>query len=48
MDAAAVATITSAVSFTTIITGIGAVAAACALVYVAVKGARMLLSMIRG
>lgn len=48
MDAAAVTAITSAVNFSTIVTGIGAVAAAVAVVYIAVKGARMLLGMIRG
>ncbi len=48
MDAATVTTITSAVDFGTIVTGIGAIAAAVALVYIAAKGARMLLSAIRG
>jgi hypothetical protein len=48
MDAATVTAITSAVDFTTIVTGIGTVAAAVVVVYMAVKGAKMLLSMIRG
>lgn len=48
MDAAAVTAITSAVNFGTIVTGIGTIAAAVALVYIAVKGAKMLLGMIRG
>jgi hypothetical protein len=48
MDAAAVTAITSAVDFGTIITGIGAIAAAVALVLISVKGAKMLLGMIRG
>lgn len=48
MDAAAVAAITNAVTFDTIVVGIGAIAAAVALVLISVKGARMLLGMIRG
>lgn len=47
MDAATVATITGAVDFATIVTGIGTVAAAVGVVYVAVRGARMLLGMVR-
>jgi hypothetical protein len=47
MDAAAVTAITSSVDFATVVTGIGAIAAAVAIVLVAVKGARMLLGMIR-
>jgi hypothetical protein len=48
MDAAAVTAISSAVDFGTVITGIGAIAAAVALVLISVKGAKMLLGMIRG
>jgi hydroxyethylthiazole kinase-like sugar kinase family protein len=48
MDSATVATITGAVDYATIITGIGTVAAAVVTVLVAVKGAKMLLSMVRG
>lgn len=48
MDAAAVTAITGAVDFATIVTGIGAIGAAVVGVYVAVRGARMLLSMVRG
>jgi hypothetical protein len=48
MNAADVTTITSAVDFTTIVTGIGAIAAAVAVVLISVKGAKMLLGMIRG
>lgn len=48
MDAAAVTAITSAVDFATIITGIGTIAASVALVLISVKGAKMLLGMIRG
>lgn len=47
MNAAAVAAITGAVDFATIITGIGVIAAAVALVLISVKGARMLLGMIK-
>jgi hypothetical protein len=47
MNAAAVAAITGAVDFSTIITGIGVIAAAVALVLISVKGARMLLGMIK-
>ncbi len=48
MDAATVAVITGGVNFATIITGIGVIAAAVSLVLVSVKGAKMLLGMIRG
>jgi hypothetical protein len=48
MDAATVTAITGSVDFTTIIVGIGAIAASVALVLISVRGARMLLSMIRG
>lgn len=47
MTAEQVSTISSAVDFTTIITGIGTVAAAVVLVLISVKGAKMLLSMVR-
>jgi hypothetical protein len=47
MDAA-VTLITGAVDFDTVVTGVGTIAAAVAVVYVVVKGARMLLTMIRG
>jgi len=47
MDAAAVTAMTSAVDFATIITGIAAVAAVLVLPKVAMKGARMVLGMIR-
>lgn len=42
MDALAVTAITSAVDFGTIITGIGAIGAAVALVLVATKGVKLL------
>lgn len=48
MDAATVTTITSAVNFATIITGIGVICAAVALVLISVRGGKMLLGMIRG
>ncbi len=47
MSAADVLAITGAVQYGTVIVGIAAVAAACAVVYVAVKGAKMLLAMVR-
>ena len=47
MDTAAVTAITSSVDFTTIITGIGTIAASVALVLVSIKGAKLLLGMIR-
>jgi hypothetical protein len=47
MDAEAVAAMTGSVDFATIITGIAAVAAVLILPKVAMKGARMVLSMIR-
>lgn len=48
MDAATVKLITDAVSFSYVITGIAAIAVAVAAVYIAVKGAKMLLGMIKG
>ncbi|WP_198555457.1 hypothetical protein [Shewanella sp. Pdp11] len=48
MDEAQISAITGAVDFATIIVGIGAVAAASVIVYVSIKGARMLLGMVRG
>jgi hypothetical protein len=47
MDSAAVTAITGAVDFGTVVTGIGAIAAAVALVLISIKGARLLLSMVR-
>jgi len=47
MDAAAVTAITTAVDFSTIITGVGAVFAAMVLIKVAMVGGRKLLSAIR-
>ena len=47
MNAAAVTEITSAVDFATVITGIGVIAAAVALVLISMKGAKLLLGMIR-
>ena len=47
MDAAAVTAITGAVDFATIVTGIGAICAAIALVLIARKGGKMLLGMIK-
>lgn len=47
MDAAAVSAITSAVDFSTVITGIGAIAAAVGLLKLSVAGGRALLSFIR-
>lgn len=48
MDAAAVSAITSAVSFATVVTGIGAIGAALVVIAVAKKGGRALISMIGG
>lgn len=48
MDAASVAVVTGAVDFATIITGIAAIAGAIVLVLVTVRGAKMLLGMVRG
>jgi hypothetical protein len=48
MDAAAVTAITGAVDFGTVVVGIGAIAGAVALVLISIKGARMLLGMVRG
>lgn len=47
MTAADVLVITDSVDYSTIITGLGAIAAAVAVVYIAVRGAKMLLGMIR-
>ncbi|WP_316368091.1 hypothetical protein [Candidatus Thiodiazotropha sp. CDECU1] len=47
MDAATVATITGAVDYATIITGLAAVAVAVATFYIAYRGAKMLLQAIR-
>lgn len=47
MDATAVSAITGAVDFTTIATGIGAIAAAIVVVLLAIKGAQFLLSTLR-
>jgi|TARA_A100001015_G_C15041966_1_gene740359 hypothetical protein len=47
MDAASVTAVTNSVDFATIITGIGAIGAAVAVVYVAMKGVRLLLSALR-
>lgn len=48
MDEATVAVISGAVNYDTIIVGIGAIAAAVVVVLVAVRGAKMLLQMVRG
>lgn len=48
MTAADVTAITGAVTFAQIIVGIAAIAASVVVVYVAVKGAKMLLSFVRG
>ncbi|WP_286871289.1 hypothetical protein [Spongiibacter sp.] len=48
MNAEAVTAITTAVDFSTVVTGIGTIAASVALVLISVKGAKMLLGMIRG
>lgn len=48
MGADVVKTITDAVDFATIITGIGVIAASIMLVLVSVKGAKMLFNMVRG
>ena len=47
MDAAAVSAVTGSVDFATVITGLGAVFGAMALVKVALAGGRKLLSSIR-
>lgn len=47
MDAAAVTAITSAIDFSTIVTGIGAVGAALVVMQVAKKGMRTLIGAIR-
>lgn len=46
MDSAAVDAIIATVDFASVVTGIGAVAAGVAVVLIAKRGARMLLSMI--
>lgn len=46
MDAAAVSAVTSAVSFTTVVVGIGAIGAAVVLVKVAARGVKALLAVI--
>ena len=48
MDETQIAAITGAVDYATVITGIGTIAAAVVVVLVAVKGAKMLLGMVRG
>lgn len=48
MDSTAVTAITGAVDFATIVTGIGTIAAAIVVVMVSVKGAKMLIGMVRG
>lgn len=48
MDAAAVSTITSAVDYANVVSGIGTIAAAIVVVLVAVKGAKLLFSMVKG
>lgn len=48
MDAATVAAITGSVNFATIITGIGVICGAVALVLISVRGGKMLLGMIGG
>lgn len=48
MDEAAVTAITNAVDFATVVTGIGTIGTAIALVLISMKGAKMLLGMIRG
>lgn len=48
MDATAVTAITGAVDFATIVTGVGTIAAAVVVVLVSVKGAKMLIGMVRG
>ncbi|HTF85333.1 MAG TPA: hypothetical protein VL987_12195 [Cellvibrio sp.] len=48
MTTADVATISGSVDYATIIVGIAAIAAAAAIVYVAVKGGKMLLGMVKG
>lgn len=47
MDAAAVKVVTDAVDFATIVTGVGTIGAAVAVVYIAIKGVKLLLSAIR-
>lgn len=47
MDAA-ISSITGAVDFSAVITGIGTIGAAIAAVYIAYRGVKMLLSAVRG
>ena len=47
MDATAVTAITNAVDFATIITGIGVIGAAVAVLYIAIKGGIALLGFLR-
>lgn len=47
MDATAVSAITGAVDYATVVTGIGAIGAAIVIVYIAIRGAKMLLGMVR-
>ena len=46
--AAMVSGITDAIDFGAVVTGIGTIAAACAVVYVSFKGAKMLINSLRG
>jgi hypothetical protein len=48
MDAAAVTAITSAADFTTVIVGIGAIAAVIALLLISTRGGKTLLSFLGG
>jgi hypothetical protein len=47
MDAAAVSAVVTSVDFATIIVGIGGIGAAIALVLISIKGARLLLGMLK-
>jgi len=47
MDTAAVSVITDAVDFAPIIVGVGAIAAAVGVVYIAMKGSKILLDAVR-
>ena len=46
--AALVSGITGAIDFGAVVTGIGTICAACAVVYVAFKGGKMLINSLRG
>jgi len=48
MNAEQITAITGAVDYSTIITGIGTIGAAVAIVLVSIKGVKMLLSVVRG